>query len=329
MTRLERFILSMTIALLAAGTTLIIANAQTPGPTETAEPEAETATTKSTTSVPCGNCHSEIQNAWFTGAHGHATTDPVFSESWTSQGKPGACLVCHVTGYDPATATWEQDGVACEACHDPVPANHPSDPMPIYRSADLCGRCHSDTRFDWADWEISAHYKRDMTCTVCHDPHTAGLKAVESDDGLTTDTSSLCLNCHKDYSMDFPYSQHAQQGIRCVDCHLRHLGDTSTDDIHTVPDHSFEADISTCTACHAEQMHSSGETAFAPTALTATPMVLNDSGTGAQTETPSPVSPAGFAGLAGLVGLAGGMVLSPWLERLYRKANKGKEDKND
>ena len=79
MTRLERFILSMTIALLAAGTTLIIANAQTPGPTETAEPEAETATTKSTTSVPCGNCHSEIQNAWFTGAHGHATTDPVFS----------------------------------------------------------------------------------------------------------------------------------------------------------------------------------------------------------------------------------------------------------
>jgi len=168
-----------------------------------------------------------------------------------------------------------------------------------------------------------------MTCTVCHDTHTASLKSVEGDGSISMDASGLCLNCHKDYSMDFPYSQHAQQGIRCIDCHLRHLGDSSTDDIHTVPDHSFDANISTCTACHADQMHSPGETSLAPAELTSTPMVLNDSGTGTQTENPSPVSPAGFAGLAGLVGLAGGMVLSPWLERLYRRVNKGKEEKND
>ena len=35
-----------------------------------------------------------------------------------------------------------------------------------------------------------------------------------------------------------------------------------------------------------------------------------------------PVSPMGFAALAGLVGLAGGMVLAPWLERLYHRVVK-------
>jgi hypothetical protein len=129
--------------------------------------------------------------------------------------------------------------------------------------------------------------------------------------------------------MEFPYSQHAQQGIRCVDCHLRHMGDSSSDDIHKIPDHSFTANISTCTACHAEQMHSPDEATFVPDQLTATPLVLTDSGTGTQTDTPSPVSPAGFAGLAGLVGLAGGMVLSPWLERWYHRVNKDKEKKDD
>ena len=125
--------------------------------------------------------------------------------------------------------------------------------------------------------------------------------------------------------MNFPYSQHAQQGIRCVDCHLRHLGDTSDDEIHAVPDHSFNANISTCTACHADQMHSSNDSDIQPTELSTTPLVLTESGTGTQTENPSPVSPAGFAGLAGLLGLAGGMVLSPWLERLYRRVSKVKE----
>src|SRR5665648_200766 len=130
MTRLERFIISLMFALMVAGVTLVVASAQTPDPTN---PVATTQAQQGTTESRCGNCHSDYQNAWFTGAHGHASSDPVFAESWNSQGKPGACLVCHVTGYDPTTATWEQDGVSCEACHGPVVADHPKEPMPVYR----------------------------------------------------------------------------------------------------------------------------------------------------------------------------------------------------
>jgi len=324
MTRLERFILSLMFALLVAGMTLVMASAQTPDPQN---PVKTPDSSQGTTVSKCGECHPDFQAAWYTGAHGHANSDPVFTDAWAAQGKPGACLVCHVTGYDPATATWQQDGVSCEACHGPAPADHPNQPMPVYRTADLCGRCHSDTRFGWTEWKVSVHYQREMTCTVCHDPHSASLKTIEGKFGQAMDASGLCLNCHKDYSMQFPYSIHSQKGIKCVDCHLRHLGDTSTDQIHTMPDHSFKANLTTCTACHADQMHAPGNTTVVPTAATVTPLVVEESGSGTHTETPSPVSPAGYAGLAGLIGLAGGMVLSPWLERWYRRVSVAKENK--
>jgi len=98
---------------------------------------------------------------------------------------------------------------------------------------------------------------------------------------------------------------------------------------HKAPDHSFMATLDTCNKCHVNQMHAPGESVAAaaiaieesggtPTPLptpvaTPTPLVTNQ---------PVPVSPFGFAGLAGLLGLVGGMVLSPWLERLYRHLNK-------
>jgi hypothetical protein len=94
-----------------------------------------------------------------------------------------------------------------------------------------------------------------------------------------------------------------------------------------MPDHSFSANIATCTKCHADQMHASGDITVMPLESTSTPLVVEESGSGIKTENPSPVSPAGYAGLAGLLGLAGGMVLAPWMERWYRRVNKSKENK--
>ncbi|NIV39810.1 MAG: hypothetical protein GWN58_63500 [Anaerolineae bacterium] len=34
---------------------------------------------------------------------------------------------------------------------------------------------------------------------------------------------------------------------------------------------------------------------------------------------PDPVSPVGYASLVGIFGFAGGMVLTPWLEKLYKR----------
>jgi hypothetical protein len=48
------------------------------------------------------------------------------------------------------------------------------------------------------------------------------------------------------------------------------------------------------------------------------------------TPEPEPVSPMGFSAMAGMIGLAGGMVLSPWLERWFQRSVKqNKEEDNE
>jgi predicted CXXCH cytochrome family protein len=320
MPRIERLLIALMFALFAAGVTLVIASAE----------DGNTAAAAQFTS-DCAACHTEYQMTWQSGAHGQAADDPVFVEEWTAQGKPGACLVCHTTGYDPATATYEAAGVTCEACHGPANPDHPKTPMPVDRTTDLCGRCHSDTRFGWQDWTISTHYQRGMDCATCHDPHSASLKSVSAaqNENPTDEISQLCINCHKEHSMDFSYTSHHEKGVSCVDCHVNHLeNDQRT--AHTVPDHSFNASLSSCNTCHAEQMHSPTE-AIAPeggTAPVAAP--AEEVETIAVTPEPEPVSPMGFSALAGIIGLAGGMVMAPWLERWYHRTVKhNREDEHE
>lgn len=317
--RIERLLIALMFALLAAGITLVVASAQ------------EGTTHPLQTTSDCVVCHTEYQMTWQNGAHGQAGSDPIFLEEWTKQGKPGACLVCHTTGYDPATATYEAEGVTCEACHGPAPADHPKTPMPVDRTTDLCGRCHSDTRFGWQDWKVSTHYQRGMDCTTCHDPHSASLKKVVGPrvGEKTDEVSELCINCHKEYSMDFSYTSHHQKGISCVDCHVKHLESTERT-AHTVPDHSFNASLASCNTCHADQMHSPTEAVNAEgTTAPASAEIPSEVKLASVTPEPEPVSPMGFSALAGLVGLAGGMVLAPWLERWYQSALSHKREEND
>jgi len=319
--RIERLLIALMFALLAAGITLVMASAQ--GEVPPAGP---------TTSENCAVCHTEFQMTWQNGPHGKAGTDPIFLDEWNKQGKPGACLVCHTTGYDPATATYKADGVTCEACHGPAPADHPKTPMPVDRSTDLCGRCHSDTRFGWQDWKVSTHYQRGMDCATCHDPHSASLKKVVGPriSEKKDDVSELCITCHKESSMNFSYTAHAQKNISCVDCHVKHL-ENADRTAHTVSDHSFKASLDSCNTCHAQQMHSATE-AKTPegvaslVSIAPTPEIKLSS----VTPVPEPVSPMGFSAMAGFIGLAGGMVLAPWLERWYHRTVKhDREDENE
>lgn len=319
--RIERLLIALMFALLAAGVTLVIASAQGENP-----PAAPTS------SQDCVTCHTEYEMTWQNGAHGKAGSDPIFLDEWTKQGKPGACLVCHTTGYDPATATYQAEGVTCEACHGPAPADHPKSPMPVDRSPDLCGRCHSDTRFGWQDWKVSTHYQRGMDCATCHDPHSASLKKPTGprDAVPTTDeVSQLCINCHKENSMNFSYTSHNQKGVSCVDCHVKHL-ENGERAAHTVPDHSFNASLESCNTCHAAQMHSPTDAlAPEPSAVPVSVEQANEVQLASVTPEPEPVSPMGFSALAGLIGLAGGMVLAPWLERWFHRTVKSDDEEEN
>jgi predicted CXXCH cytochrome family protein len=319
---LRHFLTALAFAFVTAALTLVIAQAQT------ATPISPSGTTSS--SENCANCHKDIYDSWQVGPHGQAMSDPVFNTAWESQGKPGACLVCHSTGYDPVTQSMTSS-VTCTACHNPMSIDHPKQPAPVDSTPALCGKCHSDPRFSTGDWMMSAHYQRGMSCTTCHDPHKASFKlmpnAPADDDG-----SALCANCHKDAMQNFPLSAHAKAGVTCVDCHLG-LGNpnstTTTTDFaaaHKAPDHSFTPTLDTCTKCHSTQMHGTGDAvaaaAFKTEQLGGTPTpepTVVVTPVPQVTSTPTPVNPLGFAIVFGMLGLAGGMVLAPWLDRAYKR----------
>jgi len=319
--RFEKLLIALMTSLLFAGVTLVAVSAQDVTPPPTQDEKSN-----------CATCHEDSQMSWQNGPHGHAKDDPIFVKAWTDQGKPSACLACHVTGYDEATGTWKEDGVTCAACHTDAGGEHPKTTMSVDGTPNTCGTCHTDTRFGLKDWEGSSHFQAGMDCSSCHDPHNASLKITIDlkNPASAKDASRLCISCHEEASMNFPYSIHSKQGVTCIDCHLEHLENANTD-IHRMADHSFKASVQTCNACHEDQMHANGEAIAANEITNVSAPLSNVEPTPAIemisiTPEPKPVSPLGYAGLAALLGLGGGMVLAPYLERWYRKATKKPEE---
>lgn len=126
--------------------------------------------------------------------------------------------------------------------------------------------------------------------------------------------------------MEFSYTSHHQQGISCVDCHVKHL-ENDERAAHTVPDHSFNASLQSCNTCHSQQMHNPTDAVTVDGTAPVSEHV--DIQLASVTPEPAAVSPVGFSLMAGLIGLAMGMVLAPWLERWYHRTVKQEVEQDD
>ena len=256
--------------------------------------------------LDCASCHQAFQDAVTNGAHGNASSDPVFIASWESQSKPAECMACHATGYDAQAKTWQKMGIDCVVCHSPETAGHPLAPMAMDRSSELCGKCHTDAVLQW---KASQHSAKGVECVTCHDPHATGLKI--------TDVNALCATCHKELVNDFAHSQHAAQGLTCASCHLPKNTETMGNGVAKM-DHTFKVDLNTCNACHQNQLHT-GSAMQAQPAPSPTPDAMAATSSEPISKDPMPVSPLGFTALSGLLGIGLGIILTPWLERLYMR----------
>jgi hypothetical protein len=131
--------------------------------------------------------------------------------------------------------------------------------------------------------------------------------------------STLCATCHQARASNYTHTAHNEVGLTCADCHLSppsgnlegHAG---------ARDHSFNVKLETCNECHVDDLH---EPIQVSPAEETEPEVesMASSETVVVTAEPSAVSPLGFATLSGLIGMAAGMILAPWLEKLYRRIN--------
>jgi len=254
------------------------------------------------TDPDCGSCHAAFVEAWGDSLHGHATTDPAFTDSWNDQGQPPECLECHTTGYDPETGTYTAEGITCEACHSPYSAEHPLAPMPMDRSAELCGKCHSETHFEW---QVSQHREEGVDCVACHDPHKTGLKMEPE--------QMLCSSCHRSRASNYAHTAHSKQGLNCTDCHLSQLTESPIEG-HSKKDHSFFVSLETCNSCHVYQMHDP-ETVHMDNPTPEPVDTISSVQTDVVQSDPVPVNPIGFTAMSGLIGVAFGVVIAPWLEK--------------
>ena len=292
-----RFMLGLVMALVFGVATYFGVSA---GPSEQEDPpEGET----------CQNCHPALYLSWDQSAHGQALAVSSFQEEWEQQGSPRECLICHTTGYDPKMNTWIADGITCQACHSPIAANHPTDPMPTDRSSALCEQCHSQTVFEW---QLSVHRQSGLDCVDCHGQHSTTLRAE--------DTAQLCATCHRDRASNFAHSSHSKENITCGDCHLESLKEDAIEERgHSVKNHSFWPKLNACNGCHIYQMHDPidvlSESGLGEVAIEEMPEVEAQ---GLSID-PSPVKPISFALLSALIGMVTGLLLSPWIQGWFNK----------
>lgn len=141
----------------------------------------------------CERCHQEIYREWRGSAHAHAWTSETFQTA-SSQGRAEACVGCHVpVSVDEKAPIVARDanrdeGVTCLACHlSTMPGAAPltmrgpasrTSPIkihpiiakdPLYRSSELCGRCHELELSQWRKAADPADGPK-PTCQECHMP---------------------------------------------------------------------------------------------------------------------------------------------------------------
>lgn len=128
------------------------------------------------------------------------------------------CIACHVTGFDPATKKFTQEGVTCEACHGPG-ADHIS-------------------KMGNKDFIVSLakldKQKQGMVCGQCHsagkDPtgkfvHPVGFKPGDDLAKLFVDAKPTGPGNNQQYS-EWLQSKHAAAGTGCTTCHDPHVPGT-------------------------------------------------------------------------------------------------------
>ncbi len=178
---------------------------------------------------------------------------------------PKVCLGCHqdeaVTQVQQSAHGQTRDARSpfgqsgCESCHGPA-GEHAGNPS-AYRPAvmfgagtaaseqnKMCLGCHEgQDRSQW-NWHVSEHARADVTCSSCHEPHSARQKVLSRDT-----QAQVCVGCHTDKRLSMmQFSRHPiREGqVVCGDCHNPHGG--------VGPSMLVRAtENETCYQCHAEK----------------------------------------------------------------------------
>jgi hypothetical protein len=150
----------------------------------------------------CERCHQEVYREWRASAHALAFTSESFRAA-SADARASACAGCHAPAPVDAEAPVAlrsahlDEGVTCLSCHlstrpgaapltmrgpasrtSPVEIHPIVEEDPLYRSSELCGRCHEAELAQWRAAPEPADGGPKATCQECHMPEVR--RKVES-----------------------------------------------------------------------------------------------------------------------------------------------------
>ena len=184
------------------------------------------------------------------------------------------CAGCHTTGYDPASQTWVEAGVGCEACHGPG-ADHVASTgnrteiinpakLDFQDQVEVCAQCHSRGEDPSGEFPFPVGY------------HPGGPAKLSEAFKLSTDIKDFwpdgSVKRHHMQYQDWRQGAH-RDSVSCIFCHTSHsVGETDhqtrmvgkdrcqvcheaqTDLAAHIPFMAAQVDQVNCTDCHMPQI---------------------------------------------------------------------------
>ncbi len=245
----------------------------------------------------CAACHSDINTAFGTTAHGKDFTNlPGLGNLITGFG--GACQPCHTvgfgmpTGFTTPAATPQLAGIGCEDCHGPG-SLHAASPSasnikltPVAKQT--CFNCHVSSYKAWANNPNVVTTDADLAGTA---PGSVEVR----------DSQALMLMGVLAYNRAPEPGPHSLITNSCVDCHLApvhdieaaHVGARGTNPHHGAD--ALQADYSVCATCHGSATHAQAKVARAQNTITQGLITIG----GASSSDPTQPDTTGSGGMLG------------------------------
>ncbi len=177
-----------------------------PGPADSggdAKPAVEAEADAKVGSDICRACHADKAQTYAISTHG------IKEHPYTPASKDG-CETCHGPGKRHVESGGGKGvGIVPLSLEAPTPA--------ATKNA-VCMSCH--VRGKVALWQGSAHQRRGLTCSTCHNVHSGLAKNLSA-----PSQGELCARCHKDIQAQLQRPSHhpIREGkVRCSDCHNPH-----------------------------------------------------------------------------------------------------------